>query len=193
MQVHHAKHSQVGRQVGAQFGLLDDTSSALKKRCRVSKATWTGLQRGSSMSRFLLANSLVTVGSSVLPHVTRLTEKKRKEGREALSFRFPLVTSSVRRDAASSCSCFLFLSILSSRPPPHGQSHFSPFSASLLPLRHFVLLSLSLYLSRSPLFSSHNSSSLRPLPIRLSVYLSISVFLSKHRRVPRAPRAPPPS
>jgi hypothetical protein len=93
MQVHHAnEHSQVGRQAGRQAGgravrsvTSDDTGSALKKRCRVSKATWTGLQRGSSMSRFLLADSLVAVGSSVLPHVTRLTEKKRKEGKERLS------------------------------------------------------------------------------------------------------------
>lgn len=61
----------------------DDIGSALKRCCRVSKATWTGLQRGSSMSRFLLADSLVTVGSSVLLYVLRLTEKNGRKIREA--------------------------------------------------------------------------------------------------------------
>lgn len=97
------------------------------------------------------------------------------------------MTSSVRRGCGSSCSCFLFLSTLSSRPSPRGHSHLSPFSASLLPLHHSMLISLSLFLFRfffllsSPLFSSHPSltTSLELAlatypPICLPIYLSFS-------------------
>lgn len=104
-------------------------------------------------------------------------KKKRKEDDKRLSLWFPSVTSSsVRRGCSSSCSCSLFLSTLSSRQPLLGNSHLFPFSASLLPLHHSVLLFLFLFLSLSfsLLFSASFSSSLslsfRPLSFPLSPF-----------------------
>lgn len=115
---------------GRQFNQTsDDTGSALEKCRRVNKATWTGLQRGSSMSRFLLVGSLVAVGSSVLLYVIGLIEKNGRKIRSSSWFR--LATSSVRRDAGSSCSPFL--PFLLPPAPFRSLCHLYPFSASLLP------------------------------------------------------------
>lgn len=177
----------------------DDIGSALKRCCRVSKATWTGLQRGSSMSRFLLADSLVTVGSSVLLYVLRLTEKTEGRYERLRWFGFALVNSSFPpMRSCSSRAPFLFLSTLSSRPPPLDlclsatSLSFSPLSFPA-PLCYSVF---SLSFSPHPLCCLHPSLAtfLACVLTTLSTYPStyLSVFLSKHR-VPHAPRAPPRS
>lgn len=140
--------------------------------CRVNKATWTGLQRGSSMSRFLLVDSLVAVGSSVLLYVIGLIEKN---GRKTRSFFwFSLAISSVRRFLV--LRFFPSLLPLSSRPPPFDASVTStpcpPLSLSLLPLYHSTYPSLSFSLAFLDFSSSRSLS-----PIDLTVYLSICLSL----------------
>jgi len=137
---------------GRQFNQTsDDIGSALEKRWGVNKATWTGLQRGSSMSRFVLADSLVAVGSSVLLYLMGLTEKNRRKIRG--SFRFSLTISSIRRDVTPRALrvSFRFYPLF---PPAPFQSlsplplfHLSPPSVPLC-----VSLSLSLFLSPLTLF-----------------------------------------
>lgn len=137
---------------GRQFNQTsDDIGSALEKCCRVNKATWTGLQRGSSMSRFLLVDSLVAVGSSVLLYVIELTEKN---GRKIRSSFLSLVISSIRRDAAPP---FLFVSTLS--PPARPLSVFVT-STPFPPLFSFCTsLCFSLSFPLSPLALLNFSSS----------------------------------
>lgn len=148
------------------------------------------------MSRFLLVDSLVAVGSSVLLYVIGLTEKNGRKIRG--SFRLSLTISSIRRDAAPrALRFFSSLPSLSSRPPPFGlclsvtSTPFPPLSPPSAPL--YVSLSLfplflSLFLP-SPFLSLPlallNLSSSRLLPIHLTVYLSICLSLE----APRAARA----
>jgi len=156
----------------------------------MNKATWTGLQRGSSMSRFFLADSLVAVGSSVLLYVMGLTEKNRKKIRG--SFRLSLAISSIRRDVTPRALRVSFRFYpLSFRPPPFGLRllvTFTPFSPlSSLCTSLCFSLSLSLSFSPHPLcfpLTLLNFSS-RFLPIHLTVYLSICLSLE----APRVARA----
>lgn len=133
----------------------------------MNKATWTGLQRGSSMSRFLLVDSLVAVGSSVLLYVDRIDRKRdRKEETRRCPFSSLWRSPQIRRDAAPRVLRF-FSSLPSLLPPAPFRSslslcHLYPFAASLLPLYHSVFLSL-------PLSSRPLSVSPRPpcLPLAL--------------------------
>lgn len=142
------------------------------------------------MSRFLLADSLATVGSSVLLYVLRLTEKNGRKIRDSVWLSF--VNSSLPPVCCFSCSVsfplYPFLPPAPSRSLSlcHLSPFFPPLSFSLFPP---VPLFLSLFLTPHPRCLPHallsRLFSLRLLPIHLTVYLSICLSLE----APRAARA----